>query len=283
MPVEFIIRKGLHQSPILPVTRARGLKAISSALPLPLGSRVLKASMTVRISSQVVGALSPSFSSQARLIIRCCPEARNPLVRLDGRTRTLPSTVTNLRAVGCSLKKRLTLGSLSRSSPKVSKAEGLRTASSGLKALMFRSSISPAASEAFFCCPQASSLTSCHWMEQSQSAASSLAQVMSAILVSLEFFTTRILTMGRPLSSVEDPPPATGGESARHGQCRQRGQALHHGCLGCHDQSPSPFPALERPGKQIGSTGPRLLCLRIRLCILAEGETCRHPIGIVTI
>ena len=207
MPVEFIIRKGLHQSPILPVTRARGLKAISSALPLPLGSRVLKASMTVRISSQVVGALSPSFSSQARLIIRCCPEARNPLVRLDGRTRTLPSTVTNLRAVGCSLKKRLTLGSLSRSSPKVSKAEGLRTASSGLKALMFRSSISPAASEAFFCCPQASSLTSCHWMEQSQSAASSLAQVMSAILVSLEFFTTRILTMGRPLSSVEDPPP----------------------------------------------------------------------------
>lgn len=142
MPVAFIISHGLHQSPILPVDCSRGLKAISSASPLPFGSWVLKASMTLRRSSQVFGTSRPSLSSQVLLIMKCWPEARKPLVRLDGNTVTLPSTVTNFLAVGCSLKNALTFGSLSRSLPSCSKAEALREASSGLKARIFRSEIS---------------------------------------------------------------------------------------------------------------------------------------------
>src|SRR5215212_9930867 len=56
------IRYGMIVSPVSP------LSGTSSALPLPLGSFVLKARSTSRNSSVVVGCFSPSFFSHSLFI-----------------------------------------------------------------------------------------------------------------------------------------------------------------------------------------------------------------------
>ena len=69
-PSEFIRVNGLHR----PKPRLRMFIGISSALPLPFGSSFLKASSTFSSSSQVVGILSPSLSSQVLLMNMWVPE-----------------------------------------------------------------------------------------------------------------------------------------------------------------------------------------------------------------